>query len=599
MPVFPTTITVDGSVEAPDSAILGPFEVAGILYTFPTRILAIGVPPFSTNALNCYKSIDGGETWTQVGGDSDSIGNNPSSYCCVLVGSKVYAVTTSGNFGTNKFLQVIVFDIVTEVFSPAVITTNEYKSSNGGFAEIAAAYRVTDGQLIISAMFSNSGGVPSETRTAYFLFDVLAGTWGAWIPNGFIGVSTDDWGVSFVLRGNGMMHFIFYNIQQNEVWQQALSDADVLGTFQLVKTLPAPGLTTPLGASIETNTIVLSAMVSDSQNIELFTGVSADPIVFVETDLTFTDGSGFINDTPNVVRSGGITYILLFDTAGAFYYSQDAGAFVLLDNTNIYVLRPFVGILSTYVWGAVLLGSLFFFALAGVVPVVTTPEKVTTGGGTYFPRFINRTLLHAQIARVVGPVNGIHVFRDFPPLSWLYDFPNEFDRCLTREWRLYNEIDPQALACPHRPDCFCGDADIKPWVEAPAGAYTFNPDKAIPLPATAAVNVTVLSFRVPIGFDGILLAHYHAYRGGGTFVEGSGDIIWRVRANGRYLRDMGDMELSIGSPQTLSPVPGGLWLHSGNLVEYVVSAPNGSGSLPLPGEGNILAGLHGWFYPRI
>lgn len=245
--------------------------------------------------------------------------------------------------------------------------------------------------------------------------------------------------------------------------------------------------------------------------------------------------------------------------------------------------------------------AVFFFGIAAPAPpVVTTVIKATAGGGTYFPRFLNKTLLHAQIARVVGQSpSTIFAYREFAPLYWLYDFPNDFTVCLSREWRLFNQIDPTALSCARKPDCFTGDQWARPWVDAPAGSITFNPNKAIPLPDPALVDVVVLSFRVPIGFDGIVLAQYHSYTGGGTFVEASGDIVWRVRVNGRYLRDMGNMLLSLGSPQQLSPCPGGLWLHSGNLVEYVVSAPNTSGNLPLPGEGNILAGLHGWFFPRI
>ena len=135
------------------------------------------------------------------------------------------------------------------------------------------------------------------------------------------------------------------------------------------------------------------------------------------------------------------------------------------------------------------------------------------GGGTYFPRFVNKTLLHAQIARVVGPGSQIRAYREFAPLYWLYNFPNDNDICLSKEWRLYNQIDPTALSCARKPDCFSGEEGARPWVEAPPGAKTFNPDKAIPLPAPAAVDVVVLSFRVPIGYDGIILAQYHGYVG--------------------------------------------------------------------------------------
>ena len=194
----------------------------------------------------------------------------------------------------------------------------------------------------------------------------------------------------------------------------------------------------------------------------------------------------------------------------------------------------------------------FFF---GGVPIPVPPApatpvvKATAGGGVYFPRFLNKTLLAAQINRAND------AYREFAPLSWLYDFPNDFDVCLSREWRLYNDIDPQALSCARKPDCFAEEQEARPWVEAPPGAVTFNPDKAIPLPDPATVDAVILTFRVPIGFDGILLAQYHSYTGAGVFLEGSGDIIWRISVNGRYLRDMGNMQVSIGSPQHL-PLPG-------------------------------------------
>lgn len=119
----------------------------------------------------------------------------------------------------------------------------------------------------------------------------------------------------------------------------------------------------------------------------------------------------------------------------------------------------------------------------------------------------------------------------------------------------------------------------------------------MPLPASSDGDVVVVSMRVPYGYDGVITAQFHGYTQG--FTEGSGDLEWRVRADGRYLRDCGDMQVTIGSPKQLSPIYGGLQLRSGNLVEYVVSAPNLSGLLPPPGTGNILAGLHGIFYPRM
>jgi hypothetical protein len=259
-------------------------------------------------------------------------------------------------------------------------------------------------------------------------------------------------------------------------------------------------------------------------------------------------------------------------------------------------------------WGIAFAGSQLYWEQAGVIPPPPTPgvspPKGVGGGGTYFPRSLNKTLLAAQIARIYGARSQSRrgysaedwvTLRDFPPLSSFFLFPNAFDLCLSRELALYNLIDRQYMSCAHKPECFLWQE--QDWLDSPPGWRTFNPVKAIPLPAPTDGDVVVLSFRVPYGYDGVITAQYHGYTL--NFTEGSGDLQWRVRADGRYLRDMGDMLLTIGNPKQLSPVYGGLQLRSGNLVEYIVSAPNLTSLLPPPGTGNILAGLHGFFYPRM
>jgi hypothetical protein len=190
--------------------------------------------------------------------------------------------------------------------------------------------------------------------------------------------------------------------------------------------------------------------------------------------------------------------------------------------------------------------------------------------------------------------------------------PNRFDACLGREYRLYQEIDRYLYACSKKPDCFniperewgMDDAEEIP-TGPPPGAITLNPNGQVPLPTAIAGDVTILEFRVPVGFDGIILGQFHGYYPARTglppapgFVQGSGDIIWRISINiVRYARDCGAMLVSLGSIQSESPIPGGIWLRSNDLVRYIVNAPNTSGSLA-PGQGSILAGVHGYFWPR-
>lgn len=136
----------------------------------------------------------------------------------------------------------------------------------------------------------------------------------------------------------------------------------------------------------------------------------------------------------------------------------------------------------------------------------------------------------------------------------------------------------------------------------PFGAIEFSPRASVALPAPAAGDATVLTFSVPIGYDGIVLALLNAYTGN-TFLDGSGDLVWRVAINQslnctRYLRDCGDILVQMGTAKLFHLIPGGARIYSGNTVTYIVNAPNTTGALPAPGTGNIICGLRGFLWPR-
>lgn len=153
--------------------------------------------------------------------------------------------------------------------------------------------------------------------------------------------------------------------------------------------------------------------------------------------------------------------------------------------------------------------------------------------------------------------------------------------------------------CPPNPVPRISQADVDT-VVPPYGAVTFNEFKAIPLPAPAAGEVVLFSFKVPIGYDGIITGQSNGYIGAG-FVEGSGDIHWRIAVNRntalRYLRDCGDIIVSLGQINNLQTAQR-LRIYSDDSVTCVVTCPNGSGALPPPGTGQVFAALHGWTYPR-
>jgi hypothetical protein len=181
---------------------------------------------------------------------------------------------------------------------------------------------------------------------------------------------------------------------------------------------------------------------------------------------------------------------------------------------------------------------------------------------------------------------------------------NAADLCLARDFRLLDLIDPQALSCGRRPDCvvfqdfYDGDQDGRiDHLPIPPGARRFFYTNSIPVPTVASGNNAVISFNAPVGYDGFILGHYHLYSGPGTFVEGSGDLVWRIRLNQIYARNLGNIQVTMGSPRTLMVVEGGIWIGSDQSIQYQVEFFNLTG-LITPGVGNILCGLYGYFYPR-
>lgn len=189
---------------------------------------------------------------------------------------------------------------------------------------------------------------------------------------------------------------------------------------------------------------------------------------------------------------------------------------------------------------------------------------------------------------------------------------NYFSSCLGREFLLYKTINRELLKCGVKPACFC--IDERDWggnfseheevpMGPPEGAVAFNPTGQIALPDPATGDAVIFSFRVPYGYDGVILGQFHGYFNVisappvPTFVEGSGDITWRLSIAGRFGRDTGNMLVSLGTNRNMAPIAGGLQVRSENLIQYIVAAPNTSGALT-PGLGNIIAGVHGYFWPR-
>jgi hypothetical protein len=132
-----------------------------------------------------------------------------------------------------------------------------------------------------------------------------------------------------------------------------------------------------------------------------------------------------------------------------------------------------------------------------------------------------------------------------------------------------------------------------PWLAMPSNAVPFQRAGSIALPPNNGNDNQVLTFTVPQGYDGVITALVQNYTGTG-FVDGSGNLRWRLRIGMKFARDMGDMIMQLGSMASPYQIyRAGLLVHTGQRVRYLVSHSTGSS---LSG-GSIICALFGWFYP--
>lgn len=141
----------------------------------------------------------------------------------------------------------------------------------------------------------------------------------------------------------------------------------------------------------------------------------------------------------------------------------------------------------------------------------------------------------------------------------------------------------------------------RPWIDMPKEGRRFRPISTLPVAGLFDdFDHVVLSERVPLGYDGVITDVVCEVTAPGAtgFVEGSGDVTWRLAADNRYLRDMGNLTVTVGSLITPSPIPrGGLLVYSHNLIQFIVN-------LTAAAQGNInpnariVCSITGWWWPR-
>lgn len=179
--------------------------------------------------------------------------------------------------------------------------------------------------------------------------------------------------------------------------------------------------------------------------------------------------------------------------------------------------------------------------------------------------------------------------------------PTVWDKYLAEERQVWNRIQDAggilAVTSPFRRRLLELGNWGEPWMRMPADGVRFPPIVgSIVIPPFNGLDTVVLQFSVPTGYDGVMVGFTQLYTGTG-FVEGSGDITWRVKINQRWAKSLGNMTTSMGSLQgPTTATPGGVRIQSRQLVTYYVNILPAAAAR-LDAAARIVCTVSGWFYP--
>lgn len=134
-------------------------------------------------------------------------------------------------------------------------------------------------------------------------------------------------------------------------------------------------------------------------------------------------------------------------------------------------------------------------------------------------------------------------------------------------------------------------ASQRPWIQEPTGSIPFDEQGVVPAPAAAqpGLDIPVVKFVCPQGYDGVI-NYISNNTTNAAFVNGSGDLIWKILINGRPIRNFGAILVQKGTMaqgRQISPIR----LFSGDIVTYTVQFAAGAPA------GQVICSLSGYFYP--
>jgi hypothetical protein len=141
-------------------------------------------------------------------------------------------------------------------------------------------------------------------------------------------------------------------------------------------------------------------------------------------------------------------------------------------------------------------------------------------------------------------------------------------------------VPPAVVAAATRP----------PWIEEPGSGEPFNYVNYVALPAIGATAV-ILDFTVPEGRNGAIKWIGNNFVGGG-WVEGSGDVVWRILRDDGFIKNHENLLGSLGNPAAPSETAP-IRIFENERIRMVIDNIGVIVATQLAG-----GRLSGWFYPR-
>lgn len=144
---------------------------------------------------------------------------------------------------------------------------------------------------------------------------------------------------------------------------------------------------------------------------------------------------------------------------------------------------------------------------------------------------------------------------------------------------------------------YTGGVDY-PWTKQGPNARPFAFQQQIATPPIDTIFHNVINvdnkncILVPTGYDGAINSYGANFTGGG-FVDGSGDLVWRISRNGVPIKNFEFILTERGDPNQPIPV-NYIRIYSGDRIQFLI---NHAANVTL-NDGFIICDLGGFFYPN-